>query len=74
MLTSAHVLQGNVAGKTKGFDDIAINEGFAESRTASQPISLTSTICIMPAVERMLVVLTPRIAVATVAMSSNCYL
>lgn len=65
------VLQGSAAGKVKGFDDKVVNERFAASRTASQAISLASTICIMPAVERMLLVL---VAFALVAYSSlPCY-
>ncbi|KAL3161210.1 putative 3',5'-cyclic phosphodiesterase pde-3 [Trebouxia sp. C0009 RCD-2024] len=48
------LLQGNVASRTKGFDDKVASQPFAASRTASQPILLTATFCIMPAVERML--------------------
>lgn len=62
-LTDQCVSQGNVASRTKGFDDKVVSEPFAASRTASQPILLTATFCIMPAVERMLLVLTPHTAI-----------
>lgn len=62
-LTDGCVLQGNVASRTKGFDDKVASQPFAASRTASQPILLTATFCIMPAVERMLLVLTLHTAI-----------